>query len=133
VREQPAGSGPLAAVAAGGRALRDRGDAPSSVLVLAVDLPFVEVALLAWLAAHPADESVVPRVEGHAQPLCARYTEAALAKADVLVAQGARSMHALLDVIPVRYVEELEWGEVSDAAAFRDIDTPDDLAALGEG
>ena len=73
VREEPPGSGPLAALAAGAAALQARGLGTSAVLVLAVDLPFVDAALLAWLASHPAPGTVVPVVDGFPQPLCARY------------------------------------------------------------
>lgn len=128
IQEETPGSGPLAALQAGADALRARGHV-DAVLVLAVDLPFVEEPLLSWLARHQAPGSVVPRVDGIAQPLCARYSPSALVATGALVAAGARSMHALLDDIDVTYVEKGEWGTVCDARAFVDIDTPDDLAA----
>src|SRR5438093_7464181 len=49
VREDPPGSGPLAAVAAGAGALRAAGH-HGPVIVLAVDMPFVTVDLLRLLA-----------------------------------------------------------------------------------
>jgi len=130
VQEDPPGSGPLSAVDAGTAELRARGyDGP--VLVLAVDLPFVEPVLLAWLAAHPASETVVPRVDGVAQSLCARYSVTALAVAERLIAQGERSMRSLLAAVPVVYRDEDEWGAVCDAQAFADVDTIADLERLG--
>jgi molybdopterin-guanine dinucleotide biosynthesis protein A len=72
VREDPPGEGPLAAFAAGAAALAADGHR-GTVLALAVDLPFVETPLLAWLAARPGHGTVVPRVDGIPQTLCARY------------------------------------------------------------
>jgi len=130
VREDPPGTGPLAAVAAGSAALRAR-DHRGAALVLAVDLPFVEPAVLAWLAEHPAPGTVVPRVEGEAQSLCARYSPDALAVAERLVQAGERSMRSLLAEVRVTYLDEDAWGAVCDAQVFADIDTPADLERFG--
>ena len=119
VREDPPGQGPLTAMAAGAAAL----PAGTPAIVLAVDMPRVTVDLLRALAEHPADGCVVPVAGGHRQTLCARYSVDALMAAPQLVAQGARAMAALLDVVPVT---ELPF----DADLFADIDTPDDLRAL---
>src|SRR5437868_6031867 len=91
--EGPERRGPLAAVAAGAAAL------PAGVpaIVLAVDMPAVNDALLRALAEHPSAGTVVPvDAEGRLQPLCARYSPAALATAAGLVAAGKRAMAALL-------------------------------------
>jgi molybdenum cofactor guanylyltransferase len=125
VREHPPGSGPLAALAAGA----DVGSA--RVLVLAVDLPFLDVAVLQWLASHEAPGAVVPIVDGAAQPLCARYSTEALALATKLVREGHASMRALLDRIDVHEAREDEWGIVTTASAFADVDTREDMATYG--
>lgn len=130
VREEPAGTGPLAALAAGAAAL-EVGGGPDAAIVLAVDLPLVDEPLLRWLAGHHATESIVPVVEGRAQPLCARYSREALGVASELVDRGERSMHALLDAIDVRYADESEWGTVCDASVFLDVDTPEDVTRAG--
>ncbi len=130
VQEEPPGSGPLAAVVAGAADLHARGyDGP--VLVLAVDLPLVESALLAWLVEHPARGTVVPRVDGQAQSLCARYSVEALAVAEQLVAEGERSMRSLLAAVPVEYQDEHDWSAVCKPEAFADVDTMADLERLG--
>ena len=129
IREDPPGSGPLAAVVAGATALRAHGHT-GPVIVLAVDLPFIEVAVLTWLAEHPAAGTVVPRVGGEAQPLCARYAPEALAVAEQLVAEGERSMHSLLAAAGVTVLDEDAWDAVCDAHVFADVDTPVDLARL---
>src|SRR5437763_249666 len=94
VREDPPGSGPLAAVAAGAAALRAGGhDGP--VIVLAVDMPFVTVDLLRLLATRPGPATAVPRAGGHPQVLCARYGPEALAAVDRLHAAGGVSLRRL--------------------------------------
>lgn len=131
VLEDEPGSGPLSAVAAGGRALASRDVGDRDVLVLAVDLPFVDPALLTLLAdAAPAD-AVVPRVGGRAQPLCARYSATALARAAALVDAGHRSMQALLRASSVRWVEASEWAAVTTDRCFVDVDTPGDALRVG--
>lgn len=127
VREDPPGAGPLAAVATGATALQAR-RVSDPVLVLAVDLPFVDVALLRWLAEREPAGTVVPRVGGVAQSLCACYAPAALATAARLVAEGSSSMRALLAAIDVTYVDDAEWASVVPAEAFTDVDTADAVA-----
>jgi molybdopterin-guanine dinucleotide biosynthesis protein A len=130
VREAPAGSGPLAALAAGIDAIRTH-SAPASILVLAVDLPFVDVALLEYLRDYESPNAVVPRVGGIAQPLSARYGNDVAEVARALLADGARSMRALLDVLPVTWLDENDWGVVAAGTAFVDVDTPDDAVRSG--
>jgi molybdopterin-guanine dinucleotide biosynthesis protein A len=130
VREDPPGSGPLAAVVAGTAALPARA-ASLPVLVLGVNLPFVDAVLLTWLAARPGTGTVVPRVAGAPQPLCARYGAADLEVAAGLRRAGAASMRSLLDAVAVTYVDERAWGAVTDASGFDDVDTPDAVARAG--
>ena len=130
VREDPPGTGPLAALAAGGDALTARA-ATTRFLVLAVDLPFAERALLEHLRDHPAPGVVVPRVEGMPQPLCARYSTRALATAHALLADGERAMKALLAAESVTWIDDDEWRGIASEAALADVDTPDDAARWG--
>lgn len=132
VREDPAGSGPLAAVAAGGRALADLGHT-GAALVVACDLPLLGPAAVGLLAGWPGTASVVPVVAGHPQPLCARWSGAHLQAAGTLARQGARSMRALLAVGQVRLLGEEEWSEQVEARSFADVDRPSDLDVLGLG
>jgi molybdopterin-guanine dinucleotide biosynthesis protein A len=130
IREEPAGSGPLAALVAGGDALAARG-AATRFLVLAVDLPFAARALLERLRDHAAAGVVVPRVDGMAQPLCARYTNEALATARALLSDGARAMRSLLDAVSVTWVDDDELRAVVSANSLADVDTPEDAARWG--
>jgi molybdopterin-guanine dinucleotide biosynthesis protein A len=126
-REDPAGSGPLAAMAAGAAVLHDRHHR-GPVLVVATDLPGLNVAYLRVLAHHPVpgpDHCVVPRDSGkRAQPLCARYSPSAVTQAQELVAAGHRSMKALLERVPTT------WLDADADCVLFDVDTPADLAAF---
>ncbi|HEX3424485.1 MAG TPA: formate dehydrogenase accessory sulfurtransferase FdhD [Acidimicrobiales bacterium] len=123
--EDPPGSGPLAAMAAGGAALWARHH-QGPVLVIGTDLPHLSDAFLRTLAEYPvpgADYSVVPRdATGRPQPVCARYSPEALVRAQELVAAGHRSVMALLERVPVSWLDTAE-GE----PALFDVDTPKDL------
>ena len=114
--EQPAGAGPVAALAAG-VALSD---APV-VIVLAVDHPFVtpsEVDRLVQAVA--ADGAVLRDDEGRRQPLVAAYRKDALTTAlGVLGELQGASVAAL--------VEQLSLVEIDGGRAARDCDTWDDI------
>jgi molybdopterin-guanine dinucleotide biosynthesis protein A len=135
VRENPPGSGPLAALAAGAAALRAAGhDGP--VLVLAVDMPRVGPELLRFLAGRAGPATAVPRAGGHPQPMCARYGPDVLAAVDERLAAGGRSLRDLLETLAasgaVSWVEPQEWEPVAGPEAFADVDTPEDLRRLRE-
>jgi molybdopterin-guanine dinucleotide biosynthesis protein A len=130
VREQPAGAGPLAALAAAGIWLRERGHGGPAIL-LAVDLPRVDDGVLRWLRDRPGAPTVVLRVDGRLQPVCARYGADALLAADSLVVGGVRALHEVFDVVDHDVVEEDEWHVVAAPETFLDIDTPADAQRLG--
>ena len=130
VREQPPRSGPLAALAAAGDALRQRGHR-GPALLLAVDLPRIDEPFLRWLRDRPGEPTAVPRVDGRLQLVCARYSGEALLAAGSLIAGGVRSLHELLDVVEFDVVDEAEWCTVADAGMFADVDTPEDATSLG--
>jgi molybdopterin-guanine dinucleotide biosynthesis protein A len=124
--EEPRGTGPLAALVAGVEALA-LGGPVGGVVVLAVDLPFVGPELIRLLADWPGDGSVVPVDDGHRQVLCARYGDDATAPAARLLAEGRRSLVALVDQVTVELVRESRWHAVAPTHAFADVDTPDDV------
>jgi molybdopterin-guanine dinucleotide biosynthesis protein A len=133
VREEPAGAGPLAALAAAGEELRFRGH-HGPALLLAVDMPRVDAALLEFLGAWPGAPTVVPRTggpDGHLQPVCARYGADALVAAQSLVVAGLRPFRHLLDVVEHDVLDEAVWGPVGPADPFADVDTAADAARLG--
>jgi molybdopterin-guanine dinucleotide biosynthesis protein A len=130
VREEPKGAGPLAALAAGGASLRDRGH-QGGALLLAVDLPLVDQVLLALIAGWAGHPTAVPEAAGRLQTVCARYGPDALAAAVALVARGERSLQALLAEVEHDVVPEAAWRVVAPIDVFHDVDTPADAASLG--
>jgi molybdopterin-guanine dinucleotide biosynthesis protein A len=130
VREDPPGSGPLAAVAAGWTALEARGWT-GAVLVVATDLPLLSPGLLRWLAAHDAERAVVPVAGGRVQPLCARYRASDLAAARDLVGAGRRAMSDLIGALDPVLIPEAEWsGPAGGTSVLEDVDTPADLTRV---
>jgi molybdopterin-guanine dinucleotide biosynthesis protein A len=130
VLEAEPGRGPLTAIAAGWRALEDRGHV-GPVLVVAGDLPLVSEEVLRWLAALPGTCSVVPEVHGRRQPLLARWSSTDLHSAAAAAALGRRALGDLPDGRGSRTVAEGEWATVALPEVFSDIDAPDDLRRLG--
>jgi molybdopterin-guanine dinucleotide biosynthesis protein A len=131
VREEPPGTGPLAAIAAGGRALRRR-EHRGPAIVLAVDLPLMTEGFLRFLSTFPGDGSVVPFVAGEPQPVCARYSEDALSRADEAVRGGERAIRPFLRTLPdLQWAGPRMWGHVAEEGTLSDVDTPDDLRRLG--
>jgi molybdopterin-guanine dinucleotide biosynthesis protein A len=93
------------------------------VLVVAVDLPLVDAAVLrAILAVEPgADATVVaPRAYGRLQPFCALYAPAALAAGLDRFDPSARTID-VVESLGVRVVEGL------DETAFFNVNAPEDL------
>ena len=128
--EAPAGEGPLAAITAGRRALRDAGH-HGAALVIGCDLPFLSLALLQFLAEYDAPGTVLPVVDGRVQPLCAKWGAFDLDQASELVASGVRSLRHLVDQPNVTLLDESTWGHVATAETFADIDFPEDLVRYG--
>lgn len=124
-REEPAGSGPLAALDAG---LRCAG--AEQVVVLSADLPFLAERtvrqLLAALRESGADGAVLSDPGGRDQPLVAAYRSASLRREIALLADE----HDGLTGLPLRLLtERLELTRVADSVASFDCDTWDDIAA----
>jgi molybdenum cofactor guanylyltransferase len=137
VRENPPGSGPLAALVAGAGAMQDRslGDRSlgeqMAVVLLGCDLVRVESPMLELLAAWDGAPTAVPLVGGEPQLVCARYGPDAIGVARELLAAGERSLRALLAAVDADLVAEEHWRVVAGRDAFADLDTPEDLARLG--
>ncbi|HZC27234.1 MAG TPA: NTP transferase domain-containing protein [Actinopolymorphaceae bacterium] len=123
-REQPAGSGPLAALAAG----LGTGTAPV-VVVLAGDMPMVDTAVVAALveaAAHDdVDGAVLVDGEGRRQPLAAAYVRERLQAAMAAIGDPRDRPMGLL-------LSSMRLGTVPDPRAALDCDTPDALAHVNE-
>lgn len=125
VFDQIPDQGPLMGLASGLQATTC-----SHALVVAVDLPWVQPTLLAWLSACPlTDELLIPRVQDIPQVLLARYPRAILPTIEACLRAGRRDPRALLDRVPVRFVEE-EQLRVADPElrSFINVNTPEDFA-----
>lgn len=128
--EEPPGGGPLAALTAGCRALRDHGHA-GGALAVACDLPLLSKSLLRLLVEWDSPGSVVPVVQGRPQPLCARWSARDLDAAGPMFARGVRSLRHLVAQADVVLLGESEWGTVAHEEQFSDVDTPEDVQRLG--
>lgn len=124
--EDPPREGPLAAIAAGGDWLRERGN-NGDALVIACDLPRLTEQLLRFLVEFESTGSVVPVVGGRPQPLCAKWCRRDLDSAGDFLVRGVRSLKHLYDQPDVRFLDESEWRHVAQEDDFFDVDSPADL------
>lgn len=125
VYDQVAGQGPLMGLYSGLSAL-----SCTHALVLAVDLPGVQHALLSWLATFPlSDEIVIPRVQGIPQVLLARYPRSLLPTIKICLQSGRRDLQVLLTEAPVHFLEEeLVRHFDPQLRSFVNMNTPADLS-----
>jgi len=104
------------------------------VLLVACDMPRLDVAALRALLEEPRDaDAVVPHVAGRDQPLTALFGPACLPLTARLLAQGRLAMRDLLAApgLRVRFLDETCLARAGvPAAAFDNVNTPADLEAL---
>jgi molybdenum cofactor guanylyltransferase len=124
VFDEKPGGGPLMGLYSGLNAMQ-----ATTALVVAVDMPFVQPALLAFLLdCYKQDTLIVPRVEGIPQVLLALYPRSILPQIETLLQQKKRAPHALLEIAPVHYIEEAQLRQVDpQLRSFIGINTPEDL------
>jgi molybdenum cofactor guanylyltransferase len=98
-------------------------------LVIAVDMPFVQPALLSFLLSQsPTDSLLVPLVNNIPQVLLAVYARAILPLIENRLQQGRHDLRSLLEVAPVRYIEEVELRKVDpELHSFVNVNTPEEL------
>ena len=102
-------------------------------LVVAVDLPFVQPALLSFLLSQPltTDILLVPVVHGVPQVLLAMYPRSVLPLIAEQVRRGRRDLRCLLEVAPVQFIEEAQLLEVDpQLRSFVNINTPEELRKM---
>jgi molybdopterin-guanine dinucleotide biosynthesis protein A len=126
VEDEFSGCGPLAGIHA---ALRSSGAELN--LILAVDMPFVQPQLLAYLADQAAASFAmvtVPHVEGRWQPLCAVYRRNFAEVAEKSLQEGKYKIDPLFRVVEVHSISEEELRTQGFAAEmFRNLNTPEDV------
>ncbi|HEY4384581.1 MAG TPA: molybdenum cofactor guanylyltransferase [Ktedonobacteraceae bacterium] len=116
--------GPLMGLYSGLRAMQT-----SHALVVAVDMPFVQPALLAFLLSQPLDEAILmPVVAEMPQVLLAIYPRALLPLIENRLRSGRRDPRSLLDIAPVRYIPEAQLRQIDpQLRSFINLNTPEDL------
>ena len=117
--------GPLAGLATGLDAASGR-----TVVAVPCDRPGLEPAVVGALCRRLTAtdaEAVVPRLDGHPQPLCAAYErEPALHATEAALTADERRLRALLDRLDVEPMTESTVRERGWTDALRDVDTPAD-------
>jgi molybdopterin-guanine dinucleotide biosynthesis protein A len=104
----------------------------SHALVTAVDMPFVQPDMVAFLLSQVLDEALlVPVVDGVPQVLLAVYSRAILPLLEECLQAGRRDPRSLLEVTPVRYIEEVQLRTIDpQLRSFVNVNTPQDLKRL---
>ncbi len=127
VDEKP-GIGPLMGLYSGLQEI-----STSRALVVAVDLPSIQPALLSYLVAHPwsDDTLLIPLVQNIPQVLLAIYPRSILSVVKEQLLHGRSDVRCLLELVPVEYVEETQLLQVDPALhSFTNVNTPQELREL---
>lgn len=101
-------------------------------LILAVDLPLMEIRFLKYLVEEAAASKAVvtvPRSGGEWQPLCAVYRKEFATVAESALREGRNKIDPLFGLVAVRVVDDEELGKggfVTDI--FRNLNTPEELS-----
>jgi molybdopterin-guanine dinucleotide biosynthesis protein A len=102
-------------------------------LVVAVDMPFVQPAVLSFLLSQPLAPHtlLVPVVHNVPQVLLAVYPRSVLPLIEELIQQGRRGLRCLLEVAPVQYIEEAQLRQVDpQLRSFINVNTPEELQGI---
>ncbi len=105
----------------------------SHALVTAVDMPFVQPEMVAFLLSHPrVDNSLlVPIVNAIPQVLFAVYPRAILPLIEERLQAGRRDPRSLLDVAFVQYIDEAQLRGIDpQLRSFVNVNTPEDYSPL---
>jgi molybdenum cofactor guanylyltransferase len=119
-------AGPLMGLYTGLKAMRPMS---SHGLALAVDMPFVQPALISYLLSQPLTGALLIPLVGHkAQVLLAIYPRIALPQMQTCLQEGRRDPRSLLEVCPVHYLEEQQLREVDpQLRSFVNVNTPEEF------
>ena len=121
IHDHKPGMGPLMGLYSGLSAVHS-----SHALVTAVDMPFVQRDLIAFLRNQAVGNTLLmPVVDGTPQGLLAVYPRAILPLLEDLLRAGRRDLRALLEVAEVRYIRETRLRTVdSTLRSFVNVNTP---------
>jgi molybdenum cofactor guanylyltransferase len=119
--------GPLMGIYTGLSAIQAQG-----ALVVAVDMPFIQPALVSFLLSQPpTDSMLVPLVNNVPQVLLAVYPHTILPLIDDRIQQGRHDPRSLLEVAPVQYIEDAQLRLVDpELRSFVNVNTPEELEYL---
>jgi len=122
------GRGPLAGLHAAMRVARH-----PHLFAVACDMPGLDADVIRFLLGRVgAADAVVPRWQGDIEPLHAVYAVRLLPLIERCLESGRAAMRELLPLVRVDYVSEAELrGVAAAAASFTNINTPEELAAVG--
>jgi molybdenum cofactor guanylyltransferase len=117
-------SGPLMGLYSGLSAIQS-----SHALVMAVDMPFIQPGLVSFLLAQPLDEAIIlPIVQENPQVMLAVYPRSILPIVEKCLEDRMRGPRALLQKVPVCYVEEARLREIDpQLRSFVNINRPEEL------
>jgi molybdopterin-guanine dinucleotide biosynthesis protein A len=98
-------------------------------LVVACDMPFLDLRLLRYMIlSSPGQDVVIPRVGGLTEPLHAIYSKRCLRPIERVLAAGGLKIVSFFPEVRVRYVEEQEISLFDpQCLSFFNINTPGDL------
>jgi len=106
----------------------------SHVLVVACDMPFLSVPLLAHMASvDRAYDALVPVTDDGIQPLHAIYGRACLPVAEGLLAAGELAVGDLLERVNTRFLRRHEWGPLDpEGLSFFNLNRSEDAERMRE-
>ena len=123
--DETPGMGPLMGLYSGLSAIHT-----THALVVAVDLPYVQPAVLSFLLSRPLPDGtlLVPLIHNIPQVLLALYPRSILPLVKEQLIQGRRDVRCLLRVAPVQFIEEAQLLKIDPKLrSFLNINTPEDL------
>jgi molybdopterin-guanine dinucleotide biosynthesis protein A len=121
------GYGPLMGLYSGLKAMQAQ-----RALVMAVDMPFVQPALVSFLLSQPLSDSlIVPLVDNVPQVLFALYPRTVLPLIEECLRRGRRDPRSLLEVAAVQYIEEAQLRTIDpQLRSFINVNTPEELQQM---
>ncbi len=117
--------GPLGGIAAGLQAMNSE-----LAIVVACDMPFLNVPLLRWLIDQAAGyDAVVPQTGAEYEPLHAIYWRTCYDPIVRRIEQGDRRVISFFADVRLRTIEEAAWRAIDPAGrSLVNLNTPDDLS-----
>lgn len=121
--------GPLMGIYSGLSAIQ-----AAKALVVAVDMPFAQAALVSMLLARASTDAItVPVVNDVPQVLFAVYSRSLLPRIETSIAQGRRDPRSLLTSAPVQYISEAQLRAVDpQLRSFINVNTPEEWRGISE-